>query len=77
MPKLLVIKARELVTFLLRTGFVQHRKMKGSHLVMKHNDGRRTTIPMHSRDIPTGTLMAILKDIKISREHFLTHFNKS
>jgi len=39
---------------------------------MKHSDGRRTVVPMHSnKDIPKGTLLAILKDIQITKEEFM------
>jgi len=57
---------------LIRLGFTQHRKGKGSHVVFKHVDGRRTIVPMHEKDVPTGTLLAILKDIGISKEDLLT-----
>ena len=43
----------------------------GSHRVMKHADGRRTTVPMHGKDIPKGTLLAILRDIEITKEDFV------
>ncbi len=76
MPKLPVVKAREAVKVILRFGFMQHGKMKGSHLILKHPDGRRTTIPMHSKDIPTGTMMAILRDVKISKEDFVKLLKK-
>ena len=75
MPKFPVIKAKKLVTILIRIGFVQHGDMNGSHLVLKHNDGRRTTIPVHGKEIPIGTLMAILKDIKVSRDDFFNLVN--
>ncbi|MDO8575524.1 MAG: type II toxin-antitoxin system HicA family toxin [bacterium] len=71
MPKLPVVKAKEAVRVILKLGFTQHGHMKGSHMVLKHNDGRRTTIPMHCKDIPTGTLLAILRDMKISKEEFI------
>jgi len=35
---------------------------------MINGDGRKTVIPMHGKDIPKGTLLAILKDINISKE---------
>ena len=35
---------------------------------MKHPDGRRTTIPVHNREIPVGTLMAILRDCRLGKE---------
>lgn len=71
MPKLPVVKAKELVKVIIKFGFIQHGQMKGSHLLLKHIDGRRTTIPMHGKDVPTGTLLAILRDIKITKEDFI------
>ena len=64
MPKLPRISAADLVGALKRMGFVEHRQ-RGSHLAMKHSDGRRTIVPMHSGDIPIGTLRGILKDIDV------------
>lgn len=43
----------------------------GSHKVLKHTDGRRTTIPVHGKDIPKGTLLAILRDTEITKEEFI------
>lgn len=66
MPKLQPLKPRELIRALGKLGFFEHRQRGTSHLIMKHADGRRTTIPMHSgKDIPIGTLRAILHDIQI------------
>ena len=71
MSKLPRVNAKKLVRILEGFGFRSHRKMRGSHLVMKHPDGRRTTIPMHgNREIPIGTLHGILRDLKISRQEF-------
>ena len=72
MLRLPAVKPKSLIKVLQSVGFVQHRKMSGSHLVLKHADGRRTTIPVHTKkEVPRGTLLAILKDIKISKEDFL------
>ena len=69
MPKLPVLKDKDLVRVLHRLGFLEHRQRGTSHLIMKHPDGRRTTVPMHpGRDIPTGTLRAILRDINVTPE---------
>ncbi|MDP3956703.1 MAG: type II toxin-antitoxin system HicA family toxin [bacterium] len=54
---------------LKRLGFYSSRS-RGSHVIMVHKDGRRTMVPMHGRDIPSGTLSAILKDMGISKEEF-------
>ncbi|MDO8523466.1 MAG: type II toxin-antitoxin system HicA family toxin [bacterium] len=77
MPKLKSIKPRELIRVLHKLGFFEHRQRGTSHLVMKHADGRRTTIPMHSgKDIPIGTLRAILRDIQIKPDKLIELLKK-
>ncbi|MFZ0185474.1 MAG: type II toxin-antitoxin system HicA family toxin [Streptosporangiaceae bacterium] len=45
-----------------RRGFVVGR-INGSHHIMRHPDGRRTTVPVYAgRDIRPGTLRNILRD---------------
>lgn len=72
MPKLPVVKSNDLVKALKSIGFLEHRQRSTSHLVMKHENGRRTIVPMHSnKDIPKGTLLAILKDIQITKDELI------
>jgi len=72
MSKLPVIKDRELIRVLHRLGFFEHPERGTSHLVCKHPDGRRTTVARHpGKDIPRGTLQAILRDMNISTEQFV------
>lgn len=72
MPKLPVVKSKDLVKALKSVGFLEHRQRSTSHLVMKHNDGRRTVVPIHSnKEIPKGTLLALLKDIQITKEELV------
>lgn len=53
---------RELRRILEQNGFVFTRQ-SGSHAIFKHPvSKRRVVLPIHSKDIPTGTLHAILKD---------------
>jgi len=64
------MKPRELRKLLERNGFVFTRQ-SGSHAIFKHPESkRRVVLPIHSSDIPTGTLNAILKDagLKPSRK---------
>jgi predicted RNA binding protein YcfA (HicA-like mRNA interferase family) len=69
--KLPRIQCHELIRALKRAGFVE-KDQKGRHLHLKRNsDNKRVTIPMHKRrDVPTGTLRAILRDADISIEEF-------
>lgn len=56
------MKPRELRRILEQNGFVFTRQ-SGSHAIFKHPvNKRRVVLPIHSSDIPTGTLNAILKD---------------
>lgn len=73
MSKLPAVSSSNLVRVVKKFGFVEQRQ-KGSHLHLKRDsDKRRITIPIHKgRDIPKGTLTAILKDANISIEEFLS-----
>lgn len=75
MPKLPVVNPQKLIKVLEVFGFV-HVGGSGSHKVMKHVSGRRTTVPMHGKDIPKGTLLAILRDVEISKEELVEALKK-
>lgn len=70
MPKLPQVKPRQIEGVLIKRGFLA-RKAKGSHVVFRHPDGRRTVVPVHNRPVRTGTLKAILRQSKISLQDFL------
>ena len=71
MFKLPAIKGRELVKFLESMGFRVTRK-KGSHVRLRSEDGRVTTVPVHGKkDIPKGLLRKIIReDLEMSLEEF-------
>ena len=76
MPKIPIIKSKQLVKSLLKAGFEKHRQKRTSHLVMIHPDKRRCVIPIHSgKDIPKGTLKAILRDIEITIKDLINLLN--
>ena len=76
MPKLPVVKTRELIRVLSRLGFFEYHRV-GSHAQFKHPDDRRVTIPVHyGKDVKTGTLRGILSDIDLSVEEFILIFKK-
>jgi predicted RNA binding protein YcfA (HicA-like mRNA interferase family) len=62
-------KAREALAKLQRAGFVV-RRQSGSHVILRHSDGRQTYVAMHAGDIPTGTFRSILKQAKLTEEEF-------
>ncbi len=71
MTKLPTVKADKLICALEKAGF-QVIRQKGSHLRMKHLDGRVVTVPIHpGQDIGRGLLRKILRDAELTREEFL------
>ena len=73
MPKLPVVKTKELVDVLMKLGFLQAKAKGTSHRIYKHTDGRRTTVSIHGNsEIPKGTLLGILNDINISKDEFIS-----
>jgi predicted RNA binding protein YcfA (HicA-like mRNA interferase family) len=64
------LTAEKLIRFFQKQGFYQDRQ-SGSHLTLKHSDGRVITIPVHTgKDIGKGLLKRILKDAGITVEEF-------
>jgi len=63
-----VIKGKDLVALLETLGFTVIRQ-RGSHVRMKSDDGRYTSVPVHSsEDIPKGLLWKIIhEDLEIAR----------
>ncbi len=66
------LTGKELAKIIQQFGFV-YDHTTGSHMVYKHADGRKTTIPHHSgQEIGPGLLNKIIKkDLGITREEFL------
>jgi len=63
MPPLPSVSGARIVRALERNGFKVAR-VSGSHHIMRHPDGRGTTVPVHSnRDVAKGTLRGILSDV--------------
>jgi len=67
--KLPVLSGREIIKALTKVGFVPVRQ-KGSHVFLRHSDGRRTVIPLHE-EISKSTLMDIIDQTKLTKEEFL------
>jgi len=62
-------KAKEVLRKLKRAGF-EERRQSGSHLVLRHEDGRQTYLPMHTGDVPAGTFRSILKQAELTEDEF-------
>jgi predicted RNA binding protein YcfA (HicA-like mRNA interferase family) len=65
------VDAETIVKALAKIGF-QPIRQHGSHLVMKHLDGRVTVVPMHrGEELGRGILRKIEKDVQVSREELM------
>ena len=72
MSRLPTLTPRQVAAALRRAGFQEHHQ-HGSHLYLWH-PGRTimTSVPMHTRDLPRGTLNAILKQAGLTEDEFKT-----
>lgn len=72
MSKLPQLSAVELIKILSKIGF-KILGQEGSHIFLRHDDGRTTVVPNHpGRKLDRGLLNKIIrKDIQISREKFM------
>ena len=65
------IKAERLIKVLAEAGFRPVRR-RGSHVLLKRDDGRVTVVPVHGgEEIGRGLLSKILKDAGLTREEYL------
>ncbi len=71
MPKLPQLTAVQLIKILDEIGFSVIRQ-EGSHMFLRHIDGRTTVVPNHPGEkLDRGLLNKIIKkDVQISREEF-------
>ena len=68
--RLPTVKGSEVVRALEKLGFRVVRR-RGSHVRLKHPDGRAVTVPVHAgEDLDRGLLKKILRDARISEDAF-------
>ncbi len=70
MPPVPSVSGERIVRALERAGF-EVARIHGSHYILRHPDGRGTTVPVHQgRDVAKGTLRGVLADIGLTVEDF-------
>lgn len=68
MSKTPSLTAKELIKLLEQHGFELNR-INGSHHYYVHPQSKKiTVVPMHNKDLPKGTLLAILKQAGIDKD---------
>lgn len=65
------LSAKTVIKALAKLGFKVMRQ-RGSHVFLKHPDGRVTVVPVHPGEkIGRGLLLKVIKDAKLTKEEFL------
>ena len=71
MTKLPSLTGKETISLLKKAGFTIERQ-RGSHIFLKHSDGRATVVPIHSGEtIGPGLLSKILRDVEMTKDDLL------
>jgi predicted RNA binding protein YcfA (HicA-like mRNA interferase family) len=71
MSKFPLMTGKEIVSILKKSGFTVERQ-RGSHVFLKHADGRATVVPVHSGEtIGPGLLSKILRDVEMTKDELL------
>ncbi len=69
--KLKPVKAEKVIKVLVKLGFTVVRQ-RGSHVILKHPDGRVAVVPVHQgEELGRGILREIIKDAGIDKTEFL------
>lgn len=63
------LRPNQVASALKRAGFEKTHQV-GSHLRLKHPDGREVVVPMHNKELKRGTLMAIVKQAGFTADEF-------
>jgi predicted RNA binding protein YcfA (HicA-like mRNA interferase family) len=69
MPPVPILSGKQVIEILNGNGFEAIRQ-RGSHVRMRHPDGRRTTVPLH-KELDRGTLRAIIRQTGLTVDDFV------
>ncbi len=72
MSRLPGLKPRQVVAALERCGFTIIRITGGHYQLFNERTRRHTTVPYHNRDLPRGTVAAIIQQAGVRRDEFLS-----
>ena len=71
MTRLPRVTGEHVVRALRQAGFHAVRQ-RGSHVCLRHDDGRSTVVPLHSGEtIGPGLLSKVLRDVELDRDAFV------
>ena len=71
MTKLPALTGEQVIKALGKIGFQELRR-RGSHVYLKHVDGRATVVPVHKGEtVGPGLFRKMIRDSELSREEFI------
>ncbi len=71
MGRMPTLRAMDVISALQRLGF-EIAWQTGSHITLKHSNGRTVRVPFHgSRDLGRGIVRTIIRDAGVTRQQFL------
>ena len=71
MTRFPALDGKEIIAILEGFGFVVERQ-RGSHVLMKHSDGRVTIVPIHTGEtVGPGLFAKILRDVDMTKGDFI------
>ena len=62
-------KPKEVIRKLKKAGFREDRQ-SGSHVLLINSEGRRTTVPVHAKEMKRGLLADVVKQAGLTLEEF-------
>jgi predicted RNA binding protein YcfA (HicA-like mRNA interferase family) len=65
------LRPRQVLAALERCGFQVVRVVGSHYQLFNPRSGRHTTVPHHNRDLPRGTVSAIIQQAGLTRQEFL------
>jgi len=68
--KLPLLSGRQVLSTLNRLGFIEISR-RGSHVKMKHSDGRKIVFPFHN-EVDRYTLKGALQDADVNVDEFIS-----
>ena len=76
MTKLPPLTGKQMIAALKKAGFVVERQ-KGSHVFLRHQDGRATVVPAHTGEaLGPGLMSKILRDAELAKPDLLKLIKK-
>lgn len=70
------LTGKEIISALKKEGFAVERQ-RGSHVFLRHVDGRATVVPLHAGEtIGPGLMSKILRDVEMTRDNILKLLKK-